>query len=302
MMKEQRLGILAIQESHLTDSTLLETQRRFDKSLAIANSPFPDNPSGSAGVGFILNKALIRTDDFTIYEILPGRAAVLRVNWNGRENLNILNVYAPNAPNLHPQFWADILANLIAQDLTHIDYMMGDTNLAEDARDRSPPHPDDENAVSALRDFRHELGLRDTWRESHPRTKAFTYRHNRGAIKSRLDRIYTSDQHASTAYEWGFTPRAMPSDHDLVSVKHAMSGSPEIGEGRWTLPLFLINDKSMIDEIETLGIALQKEIMGEFPNRENSNPQRLWYHFKWDIQTKARDIAARATCAPPNPS
>ncbi|KAI0038163.1 DNase I-like protein, partial [Auriscalpium vulgare] len=290
-IREQRLGILAIQESHLTEADLAETQQRYGKSLSMENSPLPENPSGSAGVAFILNKALIRTDDFSTTEVIPGRALILRINWNGREELTLLNVYAPNHPNLHPPFWALLTSELNRLGITDIDYALGDTNVAEDARDRSPPHPDDERAVTALKDFRREFGLLDAWRDTYPRTKAFTYRHNRGATKSRIDRIYTSERRAREAYEWSFTPKAIPSDHDLVAVKHAMGDAPEIGEGRWTLPLFLTTDKSMLDKLETLGIELQSKLDGAFPDREKENPQKLWYHFKWKVQDIGRETA-----------
>ena len=72
------------------------------------------------------------------------------------------------------------------------DFTMGDFNVTEDAIDRMPPRLDDEAAITALRDVRHEWNTHDVWREANPAERAFTYRaqtHNEH-IQAHLDRIY----------------------------------------------------------------------------------------------------------------
>ncbi|KAI0051162.1 DNase I-like protein [Auriscalpium vulgare] len=272
-IREHKIGILALQETHLAESEATDLRRRYDKKMVILNSPLPDNPTGSAGVGFVLNKAMIKTDQCTLIELIPGRAALLTIKWNAEQTLNILNIYAPNHANEHPDFWQRLDEELVERGIHHIDYELGDMNLVEDAIDRAPQHADDENAVEALRDFRHKYGLRDAWREAFPRTRAFTYRHNRGMIKSRLDRIYVAEQHIPHTYEWSFSPKAIPSDHDMISVRHTSDKAPEIGDGRWTWPLHLVNDKALLDEVISTGMRYAEKIHAPDLDREIATPQ-----------------------------
>ncbi|KAI0037841.1 DNase I-like protein, partial [Auriscalpium vulgare] len=294
MIKEHKVGILALQETHLSENELNELNRRYSKKMVILNSPLPENPTGSAGTGFVLNKAMIKTDQFTLTELVPGRAALLTINWNTEQTLNILNIYAPNSANEHPEFWEQVDRQLVEHGISHIDYEMGDMNLVEDALDRAPQHADDETAVEALREFRYKYGLRDAWREAFPRTRAFTYRHNRGMIKSRLDRIYVADKHIPHTYEWSFNPKAIPSDHDMVAVRHASDQAPEIGDGRWTWPLHLVNDKALLEEVIRTGMRYEEKINAPAHDREETTPQKLWAQLKMIIITKAKAAGKKA--------
>ena len=55
----ERIAILALQETHLDEHLLEQIRSCFGKNLEIINSPLPSSPRASAGVAFIINKALM---------------------------------------------------------------------------------------------------------------------------------------------------------------------------------------------------------------------------------------------------
>ena len=78
----------------------------------------------------------------------------------------------------------------------------------------------------------------------------------------------------------------------MATVKFAPKNAPHIGNGRWTLPLMLLNNKAFINEIIKRGMELQDKIeklQDEDIPRRRSNPQRLWEDFKEEIKEAAKD-------------
>jgi hypothetical protein len=51
----------------------------FEKNLKILNLAHPNNPQATAGVGFIVNKQLIKLDDIELHKLILGRAAMLKL-------------------------------------------------------------------------------------------------------------------------------------------------------------------------------------------------------------------------------
>jgi hypothetical protein len=152
---------------------------------------------------------------------------------------------------------------------------------------------DDSNTIEALRNTRHAWRISDAWRMTYPDNKEYTYRANstNGYIKSRLDRIYVARNLTPLVYEWEISPSAVPTDHWLVAVKYAPKDAPEIGKGRWTLPLHLTSDNKFLESVTKSGLILQRDLqrLQETPtNREDSNPQLLWKDFKENIKMLAK--------------
>ena len=85
--------------------------------------------------------------------------------------------------------------------------MLGDFNLTEERIDRTLAHLDDVNAIEALRNLRQCLDIEDSWQHAFPHDRCFTYWATNGgqAIKSSLDRIYTSKEVTKSIYDWKFT-------------------------------------------------------------------------------------------------
>jgi len=109
MMHTGKIAILAIQEAHLDQNMMEELGTCFEKNLKILISAHPNNPQAMAGVGFIINKQLIKLDELDLYELIPGRVAILKVRWLRSSTATILNVYAPNDRGEHANFWEKVI-------------------------------------------------------------------------------------------------------------------------------------------------------------------------------------------------
>ena len=109
-MKENKLAILALQETHLDDTQLLSVNDCFGKHLTIINSNLPENLRSSTGVAFIINHSLVAPKELIITELIQGRALAIRFKWHNNKDILLINVYAPNNRNDHPEFWEHINA------------------------------------------------------------------------------------------------------------------------------------------------------------------------------------------------
>ena len=104
-MRTKKITILALQEMHLDKEWLMEVRGCYKSSLTIYNSQNPENPMGSAGVAFVLNKALIAPTDLKIHTLVQGRAIGMTIKWVETCDLSIVNVYAPNDKGHQAVFW-----------------------------------------------------------------------------------------------------------------------------------------------------------------------------------------------------
>jgi len=178
MIHNERIAILALQETHLDQTLLDQLINCFGKNLDILNSPLPSNPQASAGVALIINKALIRPKEYSLTELDPGRATMLRIKWLESCKTSILNIYAPHNRNDQPNFWARTLTNRCTKHLPLPDFVLGDFNVTEDSINRAPAHHDDPTATKTMRDVHREWNIQDTWRQMYPDTRCFTYHTN----------------------------------------------------------------------------------------------------------------------------
>ncbi|KAI0038512.1 DNase I-like protein [Auriscalpium vulgare] len=292
LIRSSRSAILGVQETHLTDPHVDSLRDMYRNSFVIHNSADPDRPSRSAGVAFVINKAMVNTGAIATHVIIPGRALALEIKWREGQSLTILNVYAPNDPGEHPAFWQTIADEWRRIGLGKPDFVLGDHNIVEDALDRAPVRMDDERAVEALRELREIFDVQDTWRNTHPNTKLYTHRQPNLRMEymhARLDQIYVARSKAKYAFEWGITHTGL-SDHALISVRYAPEDAPEIGPGRWTLPLYLLNDPEVIRPVISLGMTLQDKVNATHEEDDGADReiQMLWAEFKTKIIQIAR--------------
>ncbi|KAG1870925.1 Endonuclease/exonuclease/phosphatase [Suillus tomentosus] len=286
-MREKKIGILCLQETHLTQEHENQINALYSRRLKILNSRDEERPSTSAGVAFILNRELTNTDNIELKEIIPGRALALKTQWHNNDELNILNVYAPNDPTKHSDFWKQITDAWTERDARRLDIMLGDFNLTEDPLDRAPARTDNETAIEALRDLRDKLNIHDSWRKTHPDSRLFTYYSNMNSY-SRLDRIYSSPAHDQSLHDWSSCTSAIPTDHRMLLVRYAPPKMPHIGNGRWSWPLGHINDKTLITKMSNLGSIAQLRIERNLPNpTEENDPQSIWEDFKTKIRQES---------------
>ena len=287
-INDHKIAVLALQETHLDDNLLTSVHECFGKRLSVVNSKLPGNPRASAGVAFVLNRALIAPKDLVVTELIEGRALAIKFKWHNDDEVSLINVYAPNTRSEHQNFWELIDTRRRSKSLRRPDILLGDFNVTEELIDRAPAHLDDTNAIAALRNLRQCLSLEDSWRHAFPHERAFTYRAtiNGQAIMSRLDRIYTSNEVAKEVYDWKNTQTSVPTDHWMVSVKYAPLQAPFIGTGRWTMQLPELKNEELLERLIDRGMTLQtdlQDLVNSHQQRGQANPQSLWASFKKDI-------------------
>ncbi|KAF6760825.1 Endonuclease/exonuclease/phosphatase [Ephemerocybe angulata] len=271
-MRDNQIGIMAVQETHLTKSETTRLNGVFEKRMLIINSAH--GRKNTAGVAIVLNKQWTAWNEALHWDILPGRALLVQIPWKNSKGAKrtILAIYAPNTATHNKRLWVDLQAIFKKDDIPKPDIMLGDFNIVEDALDRIPAREDDEDAVEELRNLKSQLNLIDGWRRENGEEKVFTFYQSSTFSQSRIDRIYiTNDLYASTR-SWSIDHDASLSDHNLVSVQYFDPGAPEIGKGRWTIPHYALEDdnftKQLIPELKT---ALEKAMFGT--RSDTRNPQ-----------------------------
>ncbi|KAH7058570.1 hypothetical protein BKA62DRAFT_746551 [Auriculariales sp. MPI-PUGE-AT-0066] len=223
MRTREMLRILAVQETHLLEShvvTLHETYR----DLHILNSSFPDLPN-QGGVAVVLNKHLVRTESARHWNLIPGRAILVSIDWHHGQRLALLAVYAPTNPTDNRAFWYDVRDALIAAGarVPKPQVLLGDLNMVESAADRFPAHLNTQDASASFLELMAWLDLVDGWRRMNSRLHRPTFRS--------ATREHTPESTASTypVSAWCRT------DHSPVSVELVNASMPFVGPGRWTM-------------------------------------------------------------------
>lgn len=290
-LRDSKVGVLALQETHMTVDLAVDINALHGSSLHVFHSVNPAN-ANSAGVAFVLNKRKTNIVGAQAWEIVPGRALLLSLPWHKEEVMHILNVYAPAAnAALNAKFWSDLSEQWTEQELPSPDIVLGDFNLVEDAVDRFPQSEDDARATVNLSDFVTRFKLIDGWRRCYPDAAGFSYPRIAIANRSRIDRIYISPYLYRFATNWSISPAvAIPSDHCLVSCSVTTMTAPYIGPGRWTMPLFLLTDQPFLRSIDALGSTLAADINDMTTNTVDARSpiQARFRKFKDDVITVAR--------------
>jgi len=186
IMCTRKIGALAIQETHLTQSRIDNLHSQFPDRIHIINSPDPENPSGKGGVAIILNKQLTRWREVKSTTVIEGHALLLELPWRETSRLHILAVYAPNNPSNNRDFWNDIQEKWLNDNLPQVDIMLGDFNIVEERLDRLPiTTSDSHQAKTSLQSIKALFSLTDGWRQLYPNEINFTYKQ---------DHIHSSSQ------------------------------------------------------------------------------------------------------------
>ena len=60
-------------------------------------------------------------------------------------------------------------------------------------------------------------------------------------------------------FNWKIGPMPVPTDHWMVAVKYVPKDAPEIGKGRWTLPVRALENEKLMQSIMEREIRLQQE-------------------------------------------
>lgn len=182
MMSERRIGVLLLQETHMTEQRRIDVQRMFAGRLKTYASAHPTAPTQREGVAVVINKKIMNAGDAVVTTIVPGRAMQLSIPWRGGEERNILCVYAPTSAGAQErrQFFKAVEDWYNAHPThprPHI--MAGDFNVVEDQIDRVPvPEGVTDTSLEVLDELKAALGLLmvDGWRAIYPDTRSFTFK------------------------------------------------------------------------------------------------------------------------------
>ena len=110
-------------------------------------------------------------------------------------------------------------------------------------------------------DLCNECEVSDGWRIKHQETDTYTYYQAASGSRSRIDRIYVTDDILSTATDWRIDRAGrVNTDHLLVSVKITSPEMPFIGPGRWPMPMNLLKDVEMTKYMHERGKKLEEDI------------------------------------------
>jgi len=94
-MYKHRIGILALQEMHLDQEKTRQVCECFSKNLEIIILEDLDDPTGKAGVAFVINKTVLNPRELKTKELHPGWALLLKIKWLETCESTLLNVYVP---------------------------------------------------------------------------------------------------------------------------------------------------------------------------------------------------------------
>ncbi|KAI5822564.1 DNase I-like protein, partial [Schizophyllum commune Tattone D] len=294
VVRNERINVLGLQETHLSDEQADEIREFYQKNLQIFTSAASEGANNSTGVAIVLNKSITNIADTEEYEIIPGRALMVTVHWHGLLRHSILVTYAPaDGPAQNRQFWKDLRKRMIEMNLPSPDTHIGDHNMLEDAIDRSPAKNPRASTLDAFLRFKNTYLLSDGWREENPTTKAYTFLSNRGT-RSRLDRIYVSKEGLKNGHGWFIKKSGIPTDHDMVGYVLTDPQLPHIGKGRWAMPAYLVEDKELDKIINERGRKILSDIRRSQLERTNeNNPQTIWQEGKDDIARICREHAKK---------
>ncbi|EPS97913.1 hypothetical protein FOMPIDRAFT_1031752 [Fomitopsis schrenkii] len=290
-LRERKIGILAIQETHLSDSDVASIHSLFGRRMHLFNSPDPENPMTSRGVAIILNRELVDVSNVQVKAIIPGRALLITTNWHAGKSITILNVYAPNPVKENENFWKALEQELTASRRRKPDVILGDFNIVEEAIDRIPTKESTNAPLAALQSLLAKTSVHDGWRISNETEKAYTYPQKGGPHRSRLDRIYAVDDLLKRSLSWDIEVTGVATDHCLVTAQLTAAQSPKIGRGRWSMPLHLLLDQEFIKQITHLGSETLKRARActrEPTRTEDANPQLVLKQFKHQVREMAQ--------------
>ncbi|KAJ7939101.1 Endonuclease/exonuclease/phosphatase, partial [Mycena leptocephala] len=290
-MQDRRIAVLALQETHLTDSERDKLNTLFQNTLVIHSSVDPLNP-GAKGTAIVLNKRLTNVTNVKEDILIAVRAMMLTVGWHGDLVLSFLCVYAPNNPADNANFLETLKAKL--DNSRAPDFVLGDFNMVEDVIDRLPHHKDPINVSNAMFTFKNSLDLCDGWRQTYSDTLQYSFLQKATGSQSRIDRILVPFSSLLDLSDWEIETCALPTDHKLVSVKYSSPKLPFIGRGRWCLPLHILKDKDTLKTIQRLGKTFEDSLERcKFRRTDELNPQILFKKFKDDVIHTCRERAKK---------
>lgn len=298
LIRDNRIGMLIVQEAHLDEERRDKLNEHFAQRLQISITSDPESPTAKGGVAIVLNKEMVDTQMASTHVVKAGRAISMQLHLKHSEMLTILGVYATNDHIESKYLWEDIrdfYDEPVNRRVPRPDIMLGDFNIVEEAIDHLPPHEDRRPTLDRLDELKTNLGLQDGWRQLNPTERAFTFYQSSTGSQSRIDQIYAAERVCTQARDWTMKPSGIPNtDHMMISFAASSDEAPWIGNRRCTIPTFVLKDKIMrkyIEEQTTEALSDLSEMRGW--RTEEFNAQRILHDLKTDIRKTAIDRQKR---------
>ncbi|EJD32885.1 DNase I-like protein, partial [Auricularia subglabra TFB-10046 SS5] len=299
-MRSQRIGIMAIQETHLSEEHVEDIQT-YHSHLLVENSPCPDNPTGAGGIALVFNKLITNYNSVVTKVLVPGRALFARIEWHKGRWLRLLAVYASTDRVENHNMWEEIRTKMEARswNLGLPDIVLGDFNFVEDPVDRFPAELGKMDKPPAFSNLKRFLKIKDGWRSVNPNATDWSWRDASRQHMSRLDRIYMSENLLSRSRDWDITISGITkNDHSRVSTKIYALGEDSRGKGRWAMKESLTRDSSFLATANKLIAKAYEEIKTakRMLRRREHNAQTIWQQLKIDIRSAARKRTTEINC------
>ena len=273
IMRKNRIAILAVQETHLTEEILETTRERFPKITIVSNG----HSANSEGVAYIINTNIISKLNWTHLSLIEGRASCLRIIDNENKGFDLINIYAPNQPGLAVDFYEELNERIQENELTQ-PIILGDFNFVEERQDRLPEHDDPQAVRTAFRTLTKRLNLLDGWRMSNMEEREYTFSQTTGSL-SRIDRIYIKDCNFKRSFNWEMINSQTISDHNIATVELIKAQLPFVGKGLERMSTTLIENPTFKKKARKILIKTEIEI-DKLALEQQDGIQELWAETK----------------------
>lgn len=302
-MRLANIDILAIQETRRKTEEEDDINER-TRNFTIKLSGLATN---SAGVGIILRDAAFKKETIKTTNIIPGHALQIEVETTEKEKIQIISIYAPNgSPKIKRRFYQQLNQKTARTQDTEM-IMIGDFNLCEHETDREP-RSDTADPIEIQLEWANtktRLGIEDEWKRQNEDTTEFTFKqtNRNGTVRSRIDRIYGSQNIRKRMTEWR-NHGSLGSDHDLITTNIEKQEDVKIEPKRFRLSEVVMQEKPFIKKFERITRELAKEMkhyecaarkMNKDTTgkkldklRQKVNPQTLWEQWKLAIKKAAQ--------------
>ena len=214
-----RLKILNLQETHLPSTDQEPSPfRNFRHLYHIIHACAPQDDRGS-GICIFINK----TENILINEILlHGRLVYIQLECSTTKIVTNVFSYYGKSTNTAEQWLHNfeiINEKVISNSLENI-IILGDFNFAASVLDRNSRvlNSTDLSASNHWLSLENSLGIKDCFRITNPKRVLYTYTHTNGRSKSRIDRIYATNDILCKIEASNFELSAY-SDHKIVRLR-----------------------------------------------------------------------------------
>lgn len=166
--------------------------------------------------------------------------------------------------------------------------ILGDFNFVDNDLDRTSggnlgKNQYDKNLSTPWLEFLAKLDLTDLFRNGNPNRRMYSYIHTQYKAKSRIDRVYMSDESIHNVSHYRHTPTPFIKAHRIVTFVLKKDG--ERGPGYWKMNTTIITDRAFEIVVET--------IINDVLSLNIADPIERWLVFIETIRIEARVYCSR---------